>query len=313
MTEGATPEHEIKYFFIRRPVLAGVISIIITLMGLLSMQLLPVSRYPQITPPAIQVSAVYPGATAQDVAEAVAAPIEEQLGGLQGMMYYTSANGSDGSMSLSIYFDVSRDQDLAEVDVQNAVQLASPQLPASVRQNGVAILKANSDILGVTGLTSTDPRYDAAYLTNYMKLYVEDELKRVPGIGNAQTFGGLQFSMLLQLDPGKMAELGITVGDVAAAVREQNATNPAGRLGREPAPPGTELTIPVTTVGRLQTPAEFDDIVVRAKPNGSVVRLRDVGRAVLGSQNFDFEGRLNGRPPPWRFSISGRGRTRCGR
>ena len=296
MTEGATPEHEIKYFFIRRPVLAGVISIIITLMGLLSMQLLPVSRYPQITPPAIQVSAVYPGATAQDVAEAVAAPIEEQLGGLQGMLYYTSANGSDGSMNLSIYFDVSRDQDLAEVDVQNAVQLASPQLPASVRQNGIAILKANTDILGVVGLTSTDPRYDAAYLTNYMKLYVEDELKRVPGIGNATTFGGLQFSMLLQLDPGKMAELGITVTDVANAVREQNATNPAGRLGREPAPPGTQLTIPVTTLGRLQTPEEFDDIVVVAKPNGSLVRLRDIGRAVLGSQNYDFEGRLNGRP-----------------
>ena len=296
MTEGAAPEHEVKYLFIRRPVLAGVISIIITLMGLLSMQLLPVSRYPQITPPAIQVSAVYPGATAQDVAEAVAAPIEQQLSGLQGMLYYSSANGSDGSMNLTIYFDVSRDQDLAEVDVQNAVQLASPQLPASVRQNGIAILKANTDILGVVGMTSTDPRYDAAYLTNYMKLYVEDELKRVPGIGNAQTFGGLQFSMLLQLDPGKMAELGITVTDVASAVREQNATNPAGRLGREPAPPGTELTIPVTTLGRLQTPEEFDDIVVRAKPNGSLVRLRDIGRAVLGSQNYDFEGRLNGQP-----------------
>jgi len=296
VTEGAAPEHEVKYFFIRRPVLAGVISIIITLMGLLSMQLLPVSRYPQITPPAIQVTAVYPGATAQDVAEAVAAPIEEQLGGLQGMLYYTSANGSDGSMNLSIFFDVSRDQDLAEVDVQNAVQLASPQLPASVRQNGIAILKANTDILGVAGLTSDDPRYDAAYLTNYMKLYVEDELKRVPGIGNAQTFGGLQFSMLLQLDPGKMAELGITVTDVANAVREQNATNPAGRLGREPAPAGTDLTIPVTTVGRLQTPEEFDDIVVRAKANGSLVRLRDVGRAVLGSQNYDFQGLLNGRP-----------------
>ena len=296
MSEPAGPQHEVKYFFIRRPVLAGVISIIITLMGLLSMQLLPVSRYPQITPPAIQVTAVYPGATAQDVAEAVAAPIEEQLGGLQGMLYYTSANGSDGSMNLSIFFDVSRDQDLAEVDVQNAVQLASPQLPASVRQNGIAILKANTDILGVAGLTSDDPRYDAAYLTNYMKLYVEDELKRVPGIGNAQTFGGLQFSMLLQLDPGKMAELGITVTDVANAVREQNATNPAGRLGREPAPAGTDLTIPVTTVGRLQTPEEFDDIVVRAKANGSLVRLRDVGRAVLGSQNYDFQGLLNGRP-----------------
>jgi hydrophobe/amphiphile efflux-1 (HAE1) family protein len=287
---------EIKYFFIRRPVLAGVISMIITLMGVLAIRLLPISRYPQISPPAIQVVAVYPGATAQDVAEAVAAPIEQQLSGLQGMLYYSSANASDGTMSLSIYFDVTRDQDLAAVDVQNAVQLASPQLPAAVRQNGISIVKANSDILGVVALSSSDPRYDAAYLTNYMKLYVEDELKGVQGVGNATTFGGLQFSMLIQLDPDKMAQLGITVNDVAAAVREQNATNPAGRLGREPAPPGTDLTIPVTTVGRLQTPDEFNDVVVRAEPNGSLVRVRDVGRAVLGSQNYDFVGRLNARP-----------------
>ena len=216
-----TPENgqDVKYYFIRRPVLAGVISLIITLMGVLAIRLLPIARYPQISPPAIQVVAVYPGATAQDVAEAVAAPIEQQLSGLQGLLYYSSANASDGTMSLSIYFDVNRDQDLAAVDVQNAVQLASPQLPAAVRQNGISIVKANSDILGVVALSSSDPRYDAAYLTNYMKLYVEDELKSVQGIGNAQTFGGLQFSMLIQLDPDKMAQLGITVNDVADAVR----------------------------------------------------------------------------------------------
>ena len=277
MTVPAERDHEIKYFFIRRPVLAGVISMIITLMGVLAIRLLPISRYPQISPPAIQVVAVYPGATAQDVAEAVAAPIEQQLSGLQGMLYYSSANASDGTMSLSIYFDVNRDQDLAAVDVQNAVQLASPQLPAAVRQNGISIVKANSDILGVVALSSSDPRYDAAYLTNYMKLYVEDELKSVQGIGNATTFGGLQFSMLIQLDPDKMAQLGITVNDVADAVREQNATNPAGRLGRAPAPPGTDLTIPVTTVGRLQTPDEFNDVVVRAEPNGSLVRINPAG------------------------------------
>ena len=296
MTVPSGSDSQVRYFFIRRPVLAGVISLIITLMGVLAIRLLPVSRYPQITPPAIQVVAVYPGATAQDVAEAVAAPIEEQLSGLQGMLYYSSANSSDGTMSLSIYFDVKRDQDLAAVDVQNAVQLASPQLPAAVRQNGISIVKANTDILGVVGLSSSDPRYDAAYLTNYMKLYIEDELKNVQGIGNATTFGGLQFSMLIQLDPDKMAQLGVTVSDVADAIREQNATNPAGRLGREPAPPGTQLTIPVTTMGRLQTPDQFNDVVVRAAPNGSLVHVRDVGRAVLGSQNYDFEGRLNGHP-----------------
>ena len=296
MTAPAPGHEEARYYFIRRPVLAGVISLIITMMGVLAIRLLPISRYPQITPPAIAVTAVYPGATAQDVAEAVAAPIEQQLSGLQGMLYYTSANASDGTMALQIYFDVNRDQDLAAVDVQNAVQLASPQLPAAVRQIGISIVKANTDILGVVALSSKDSSYDAPYLTNYMHLYVEDELKNVQGIGNAQTFGGLQFSMLIQLDPDKMARLGVTVTDVANAVREQNATNPAGRLGREPAPAGTQLTIPVTAVGRLQTPAQFNDIVVRAEPDGSLIRVSDIGRAVLGSQDYDAEGRLNGRP-----------------
>ncbi len=241
---------EIRYFFIRRPVLAGVISIVITLLGAFAIRLLPLSRYPQITPPGVQVSAVYPGATAQDVADAVAAPLEEQLSGLQGLLYFSSANASDGSMGLQISFDVTRSQDLAAVDVQNAVQIALPQLPDAVRQNGLTILKANTDILAVVALSSSDPRYDAAYLTNYLKLYVEDEVKRVPGVGNALTFGGLQFSML----------------------------------------------IPVTTLGRLQTPDQFNDIVVRAKDDGSLVRVRDIGRAVLGAQSYDFAARLNGRP-----------------
>ena len=244
----------------------------------------------------MQVQATFPGATAEDVAEAVAAPIEAQLSGLQGLLYYSSANASDGTMSLQIYFDVNRSQDLAAVDVQNAEKLAEPQLPDAVRQNGITILKANTDILGVVALISTDPRYDAAYLTNYMKLYIEDEIKRTPGIGNALTFGGLEFSMLIQLDPDRMAQLGVTTGDVSDAVKEQNVTSPAGRLGREPSPPGTELTIPVTTLGRLKTPEQFADIVVRAKSDGSLIRIRDIGRVVLGSRNYDLAGRLNGRP-----------------
>ena len=286
---------EPRYFFIRRPVLAIVISVIITLLGVFAIRLLPISRYPQITPPAVQVQATFPGATAEDVAEAVAAPIEAQLSGLQGLLYYSSANASDGTMSLQIFFDVNRSQDLAAVDVQNAVKLAEPQLPDAVRQQGVTIIKANTDILGVVALTSDDPRYDAAYLTNYMKLNIEDEIKRTPGIGNALTFGGLEFSMLIQLDPDRMAQLGITTSDVAAAVREQNVTSPAGRLGREPAPAGTELTLPVTTLGRLKTPEQFADIVIRDKADGSIVRVRDIGRVVLGSRNYDLAGRLNGK------------------
>jgi hydrophobe/amphiphile efflux-1 (HAE1) family protein len=287
---------EVRYFFIRRPVLASVISIVITLLGVFAIRLLPIARYPQITPPAVRISANYPGAAAEDAAQAVAAPIEEQLASLQGMLYYSSSNSSDGSTNISVTFDVSRNQDLAAVDVQNAVKLAEPQLPEAVRTNGITITKANTDILGVVALQSSDPRYDATYLANYLKLYVADEIKRVPGVGDATPFPARDFAMLLQLDPDKMAQLGITVNDVAAAVREQNATNPAGRLGREPSPAGTELTLAITTVGRLTTPEQFDDIVVRAKASGSMVHVRDIGKATLGARAYDLDGRLNGRP-----------------
>src|SRR5499427_2279958 len=296
--EPAPPEQheEIRYFFIRRPVLGSVVSIVITLLGLFAIKLLPIARYPQITPPAVRIQTNYPGASSEDAAQAVAAPIEEQLAGLQGLLYFTSSNSSDGSTTINVTFDVSRNQDLAAVDVQNAVKLAEPQLPDAVRTNGITILKANTDILAVVALQSSDPRYDATYLANYMKLFVVDELKRVQGVGDATPFPARDFSMLLQLDPDKMAQLGLTVSDVAAAVREQNATNPAGRLGAEPSPPGTQLTLPITTIGRLQTPQEFDDIVVRARPDGSIVRLKDIGHTELGARSYALEGRLNGVP-----------------
>jgi hydrophobe/amphiphile efflux-1 (HAE1) family protein len=284
-----------EYFFVRRPVLAAVISIVITLLGLFALRTLPVNRYPSITPPVVQVTAVYPGASAQDVASAVAAPIEQQLSGLDGLLYYKSSNSSDGTMNLSLYFDISRDQDLAAVDVQNAVNVATPQLPDAVRQNGVTIKKANPNILLVGALTSDDPRYDASYLSNYAKLYVENELKRLPGVGDAQVFGNLDFSMLLSLNPEKMAQLGITVDDVAAAVREENSTKPAGRLGREPAPQGTQLTLPVTTQGRLTDPSEFGNIIVRARPDGSIVRVKDIANVHLGARGYDAVGRVNGK------------------
>ncbi|MFI5208111.1 MAG: efflux RND transporter permease subunit [Gemmatimonadales bacterium] len=285
-----------EYFFIKRPVLAGVISLIITLMGLFTLRSMPIARYPQITPPAVQVSAIYPGANAEDVAQAVAAPIEQQLSSLDGLLYYTSANASDGSMNLQVYFDISRNQDLAAVDVQNAVKLAEPQLPQEVVRNGITILKSQGDILLVGGLTSDDPRYDAAFLNNYAKLYIEDELKRVPGVGNAIVFGALQFSMLISLDPDRMAQLGITVNDVANAVREQNATNPAGRIGREPAPSTTELTIPVTASGRLVKPEEFENIIIRARPDGGIVYLKDIANVHLGALNYDAVGKFAGKP-----------------
>jgi len=287
---------EIRNLFIRRPIFSAVISIAIVLLGAFSLGTLPVNRYPPLTPPAVQVQAVYPGATAQDVAEAVAAPIEQQLSGLQGLLYFRSSNSSDGTMNLSVYFDISRNQDLAAVDVQNQIALAEPQLPQEVVRNGITVKKAQTDILLVGALISDDPRYDAEYLSNYAKIYVEDELKRVPGVGDAITFGQLEFAMRLSLDPDRMAQLGMTVSDVAAAVREQNATNPAGLIGGEPAPRGTQLTIPVITSGRLKDATDFERIVVRGRPDGSLVRIADIGEARLGARNYNLAGRLDGAP-----------------
>ena len=287
---------QIRNVFIRRPIFSGVISIVIVLLGLFSLTRLPVESYPSLTPPEIQVQAVYPGATAQDVAAAVAAPIEQQLSGLEGLLYFKSSNSSDGVMNLSAYFDVSRNPDLAAVDVQNQIALAEPQLPQEVVRNGITVRKRQTAFLVVLALTSDDPRYDAEYLSNYAKIYIDDELKRLPGVGDASTFGQLEFSMLLSLDPDRMAQLGLTVSDVADAVREQNTTNPAGRIGREPAPPGTQLTIPVITTGRLQDAADFERIIVRGRPDGSLVRISDIGEARLGARNYDLAGRFDGTP-----------------
>ncbi len=287
---------EIKYLFIRRPIFAGVISIVIVLLGGFALYTLPINRYPPITPPSVQVSAVYPGATAEDVASAVAAPIEEQLSGLDGLLYYRSSNASDGTMNLQVYFDLSRDIDLAAVDVQNQVNLAEPQLPQEVVRQGITIQKAQTDILAVISLISKDPRYDATYLNNYARIYIIDEIKRIPGIGDASGIGSNDFSMLLSLDPDRMAQLGLTVADVQAAVQEQNTTNPGGRIGREPAPPGNQLTLPVTTLGRLTESKQFADIIVRANPDGSLVRVKDIGRVTLGAEGYDLVGRVNGVP-----------------
>jgi len=286
---------QIRNVFIRRPIFSGVISIVIVLLGLFSLRSLPVNSYPALTPPEIQVQAVYPGATAQDVAAAVAAPIEQQLSGLEGLLYFKSSNSSDGVMNLSVYFDISRNPDLAAVDVQNQIALAEPQLPQEVVRNGITVQKRQTSILVVGALTSDDPHFDAEYLSNYSKIYVQDELKRLPGVGDAQTVGQLEFSMLLSLDPDRMAQLGLTVSDVAAAVQEQNATNPAGRIGREPSPLGTQLTIPVVTAGRLTDPSEFERIIVRGRPDGSLVRVNDIGEVRLGARNYDVVGRLDGK------------------
>jgi multidrug efflux pump len=295
---GATPpgQEEVTYFFVKRPIFAMVISMVIVLLGLFSLRTLPINTYPRITPPSVQITATYPGATAEQTCVAVAAHIEQQLPGIQGLEYYKTSCASDGSMVIQAYFDISRDLDLAAVDVQNRVQIATPQIPQQAQQLGITVLKAQTDILMGVALTSDDPRWDAAALSNYSRIYIQDELSQVAGVGQAQTFGGLQFAMLVSLDPDRLAHVGLTVTDVIAAVNEQNTTNPSGRIGREPAPAGTQFTIPVTAVGRLSTPDEFANIILRALPDGSVLRVRDVGTVRLGSQSYDNVIRLNGKP-----------------
>src|SRR5260370_29264492 len=225
-----SPTPEIGNLFIRRRVFSAVISIVMVLLGLFSVSRPAVESYPPLTPPEIQVQAVYPGATAQDVADAVAAPIEQQLSGMQGLLYFKSANSSDGVMNLSVFFDVSRNPDLAAVDVQNQIARAQPQLPQEVVRNGITVQKRQTAFLVVLALSSDDPRYDTEYFTNYAKIYIDDELKRLPAFGDASTFGQLDFSMLLSLDPDRMAQPCLPVSDVASALQEHNPTNPASPL-----------------------------------------------------------------------------------
>src|SRR3989442_3575019 len=208
--------------------------------------------------------------------------MERQLSGLDGLRNSKSSNSSAGAMNLSVSFDISRNPALAAVDVQTQVALAEPQLPQEVVRNGITVQKRQTSILLVGALTADDPRFDAEYLSNYSKIYLEDELKRLPGVGDVQTVGQLEFSMLLSLDPERMAQLGLTVSDVAAAVQEQNATNPAGRIGRAPSPRGTQLTIPVVTAGRLTDPPEFGQIIVRGRPDASLVRLTHIRAGPFG-------------------------------
>jgi multidrug efflux pump len=289
---------EVQYFFVKRPIFAMVISIVIVLLGIFSLGGLPVNTYPNITPPSVQITTQYIGATAEEVATSVAAPIEQQLPSLQGLLYYSTSTASDGSLTINCYFDISRDQDLAAVDVQNQVEIAKPLLPQDVQRVGITVQKAQTNILLAIGFTSDDPRWDAAALSNYSRIFVQDEISRVPGVGQAQTFGNLQFSMLVSADPRKMAQLGVTVNDIVSAIQEQNTTNPAGRVGREPAPEGNQFTIPVTAQGRLTTTAEFADIIIRARPDGSVLKVGDVATVTLGSQSYDNLSRYGVNPGP---------------
>lgn len=285
-----------SHFFIDRPIFASVLSIIIVVLGLVSLQKLPIAQFPQITPPMVQIDADYPGASAEIVAEAVARPIEVQLPGIDNLLYYDSTSTNDGHMTMRLTFEIGTDVDIAQVQTQNRQRLAEPQLPDEVIRQGVTVKKTSPDLLAVIMLSSTDPRHETVFLSNYALLRVLDNVKRIPGVGDAIIFGAQNYSMRLILNPVRMAQLDITPTEIAAVVREQNRDFPAGRIGREPTPKGTELTIPVITRGRMSEVKEFEDMIVRAYPDGSMVRMRDIARVELGAQSYDLEGRWNGQP-----------------
>ena len=275
---------------------AGVISIIITLAGLIASQVLPIAQYPEIAPPTVVITANYPGASADTLARTVAAPIEEQLSGVENLIYFSSTASTNGTLTINCTFEVGANADKAVIDVNNRVAIALPRLPDVVRQSGVVAQKRSTDILLVVALTSNDPRYDTLYLSNYATINLLDELKRIPGVADATIFGARDYSMRVWLNPPRMALLGITTTDIANAIATQNFQYASGKIGAEPAPPGQDIVYTVTARGRLDEAADFGNIVLRSSgPNGTL-RIRDVARIELGAVSYDAFTNLDGKP-----------------
>jgi len=283
-------------FFINRPIFASVISIIIVIAGLVAAQVLPIAQYPQIAPPTVLITATYPGASAETLARTVAAPIEEQLNGVENLSYFTSSASANGAVTITATFDVGTNVDSAAVNVNNRVKAAEPRLPEEVRRNGVIVQKRSNDILQVVALDSEQGKYNTLFLSNYASLNIVDELKRVKGVGDVTIFGAQDYSMRVWLKPDRMAQLGLTTSDVATAIRAQNAQNAAGKIGQEPAPADQQLVYTVTAKGRLLTPEEFGNIVIRASGPSGMLRLKDVARIELGAYSYDQSVSLDGQP-----------------
>ena len=280
-------------FFIDRPIFSIVISIVIVIVGVLGLFLLPIDQYPQIVPPVVKVSASYPGASAQTVTQAVATPIEQELNGTPGMLYMESTNSNSGSFSATITFDISTDPDLAAVEIQNRVKQAEARLPAEVVQNGISVEKQASSRLMTVTLRSNDPKFDEIYLSNYATLNVLDMLRRVKGVGSVSNVGSRYYAMQIWVQPDRLANLGLTVDDLQKALKDQNRESAAGVLGQQPIS-DIDITTPIIAQGRLSSVGEFEDIVIRANPDGSLIRLRDVARISLEAQSYNTESGING-------------------
>jgi hydrophobe/amphiphile efflux-1 (HAE1) family protein len=285
----------ISRFFIDRPIFAAVLSIFIVIAGLAAMRALPIAQYPEIAPPVVTVRAVYPGASAQVLEQTVAAPLENQINGVEKMLYMSSTSTAQGVVEIQVTFDIGADIDTAALNVNNRVKQVEPRLPQEVRRQGVTVEKGSSSFLQVIAFTSPDGRYDDLFISNYVTLNVLDALKRIPGTTNVQIFGAKDYAMRIWTRPDRMAQLKVTPGDLLRALNEQNAQFAAGKIGQSPTGGPQELVYTITTQGRLSEPSEFENIVVRANPDGSLLRLKDVARVELGSKDYEFIGRVNGK------------------
>jgi len=283
-------------FFIRRPIVAMVIAILTVIVGLITLKRLPISEYPPVSPTMIQVTTTYRGAAAEAVMESVATPVESKVNGVDKLLYLQSFNANDGKLTLNVYFDVGTDVDIMQVNTQNRVGQAEAQLPDAVKKEGVVVNRSSPDILMVIALASPKGTYDAVFLGNYLDINLVDGIKRVRGVGDVKNFTAQDYTMRIWLRPDRLASLGITPQDVQKAIQEQNAQSPAGRIGAEPAPRGTENQFNVRALGLLKEPKEFEEIIIRSNPDGSQVKVKDVARVELGAQTYDLRARLNKSP-----------------
>lgn len=283
-------------FFINRPIFAKVISIFIIIVGLIAINILPIAQFPEMTPPTIQVSSTYTGGNANVVEESVTTPIEEQLNGVEGMIYMDSTSSSDGSSNISVYFEPGYDLNVAAIDVQNRVDLAMPTLPDSVKQIGVSTKKKSTSIVQILSISSTNPEHNALFLSNFASINLQDELKRLPGVGDVQNLGEKKYSMRIWLNPDKLSNLNLSINDVIQAVQEQNVQAALGTVGSNPNSSSNKFQYVLTAKTRLDTPKEFDNIIIKENDDGSKVKLQDIAKVELGAENYNWNSLLNNKP-----------------
>jgi len=286
----------ISRFFIENPIFASVISIVIVMAGAVSVGVLPIAQYPEITPPTVEVKATYPGASASVVAETVASPIEQEVIGVENMIYMSSVSASDGSYTLTVTFDVGTDLDMANILVQNRVTLAEPKLPEEVKREGINTKKKSPTILIIASLFSPDGRFDELYMSNYATLRIRDTLSRIRGVSDVVIFPASDYAMRIWLNPQQLKSRRLTTTEVINAIREQNVQVAAGQIGQPPAPTGQSFEYSVNVLGRLTDIEEFDEIIIKTGEGGRITRLKDVARVELGGKTYAVTSRLSGLP-----------------